>query len=671
MSNFLHRHRHRIPLDKEPEFFTAILPSRHLVEELYRREAVRDLEPVFNNVFKVRTREYERDDLMDALRSSSRLPIVCHHAYNPVGDPGTRYYLTDRIQLRFKEGVSIPRKEELLQAYGLKLLRPYPGVKDAYLLQITNSTGMNPVKACSQLHELEEIQYAEPNLINRFQPDQRPADTLFRYQWHLESRDDIELVAGAGVGALKAWETTRGERRVVVAVLDDGFDLTHPDFNAPGKLVGPRDFVDGDAVPLPERARRDFHGTPCAGVAIGEENGIGTVGMAPGCSFMPIRFDLAADDNLLFEIFDYAGSRAHVLSNSWSPPPVFAPLSSLIFDKIEDLTRNGGPDGNGCVILFSAGNFNAPIVDMENAGGFVWRHPALGLRETRGAMFNGFGAHPDVMTISASTSQNRKSAYSNWGAEISVCAPSDNWNPLDPQARLPGLGIWTTDNETHGLGFTTGSRFTGSFGGTSSACPLVAGVAALMRSVNPQLTAAEVREIIEATADKIVDENPDPVLNQVKGVYDESGHSPWFGFGKVNAAAAVMEAKARLPEEEPEEEEEQPEEPQPEPAAELHIAAALPNPSGREIGNERILLLNTGNRTTSLRGWTIVDRVDRREELPPFEVEPGTAVTVTLRQARLPNSGGVIKLYNPEGILMDKVTYSGAEARRENWWIRF
>jgi subtilisin family serine protease len=73
---------------------------------------------------------------------------------------------------------------------------------------------------------------------------------------------------------------------------------------------------------------------------------------------------------------------------------------------------------------------------------------------------------------------------------------------------------------------------------------LVAGVAALVLSVNSGLTAAQVKDILEITADKIVDTDPDAILGTTKGTYS-NGHCEWFGHGKVNAARAVAEAKRR------------------------------------------------------------------------------------------------------------------------------
>ena len=86
----------------------------------------------------------------------------------------------------------------------------------------------------------EFVEYAESNLIR---PLVRcafiPADPLFANQWHLFAPSDgPDLVTGAGINGPAAWETTLGSRDVVVCVADDGFDLTHPDFQGAGKVGG-------------------------------------------------------------------------------------------------------------------------------------------------------------------------------------------------------------------------------------------------------------------------------------------------------------------------------------------------------------------------------------------------------------------------------------------------
>lgn len=668
-TTYIYRGQHLIKLEKEAEFFTAILPQAGLIQDLREKNEVQQVKRVFDNVYKVKTADTDQDQMMTLLRNNEGVSCVCHHAYRPTGDPGTRYYLTEKIIVGFEANVTVHEKEAVLEDHGLRYVKAYAGLNNVYLLEVTATSGKNPVKVCMDLIGRKEVRFAEPNLINRYQSYHRPSDDLFGLQWHLQSSDDIELVAGADVRATQAWDVEKGKREIIVAILDDGFDMSHPDFQGDGKIVGARDFIDNDLIPDPSAQTGDFHGTPVAGVAIGEENGQGIVGAAPGCAFMPIRFDLRADDNLMFEIFEYAGRRAHIMSNSWGPVPVFAPLSSLQYEQIIDLVEKGGPDGKGCTILFAAGNYNAPLFDMDNKN-FEWRHPSQGIRVTRGSILNGYAAHPHVIAVSASTSLNSKAAYSNWGKEINFCAPSNNFHPINPQVRLAGRGIWTTDNEDSGLGFTIDSRYTGRFGGTSSATPLAAGVVGLVKSANPNLSATEILQIMETTADKIEDPNPDPVLGHTKGAYDTNGHSEWFGFGKINAEKAVMAARAKLPQ--PENEEEPPVEPPT--LAEntaIRIVAALVNPRGSEAGSETLALLNVSDSVVDLEGWQIQDSRARTDTIGNVSIAPGVMQTFILRNVKLTNSGGSISLLHPNGQLMEQVNYSAADARREGWLVKF
>jgi subtilisin-like proprotein convertase family protein/subtilisin family serine protease len=411
---------------------------------------------------------------------------------------------------------------EIIKQEGLVIEKKYE--QNTLLLKVTSVANANPIKVANRLMESGNVEYAEPNVIVQYKRMYIPKDPLFKEQWHLSATPDFDIVEGADVLAPEAWELTRGKHEVVVALLDDGFDLDHPDLKGDGKIVAPKDYVDGDISPFPVKEHEDYHGTPCAGVAIAEENGIGCTGIAPGCAFMPIRFDLNASDTELVDIFEYISKNADIVSCSWGPSPGNYPLPTLLFNKIHELVTYGGKRGKGLVIVFAAGNDDVPI-NLED-------------------IVNGFASHPDIIAVSASTSLNTKALYSNWGKEISVAAPSNNFNPLDGQA-LFGRGITTTDNEIHGSDFTPGSEYTSIFGGTSSATPLVAGTAGLILSINPNLTAKEVKEILQITADKIIDPGEDPILKTRKGTYDGNGHSEWFGYGKVNAYRAVVEALKR------------------------------------------------------------------------------------------------------------------------------
>jgi subtilisin-like proprotein convertase family protein len=151
-----------------------------------------------------------------------------------------------------------------------------------------------------------------------------------------------------------------------------------------------------------------------------------------------------------------------------------------------------------------------------------------------------------VITFGASTSRKTRAAYSSWAKQNCICAPSDNWDDLG-QISPPGRGITTTDNEGFGLNsdFSPGSRFTDNFGGTSSATPTVAGACALVLSANSALTALEVRQFLQQTADKDLSLMTDTPVNE-RGGFNNDGFSLWFGHGKVTAFHAVQAAAARV-----------------------------------------------------------------------------------------------------------------------------
>lgn len=529
-----------ITVEKQEDRFTLMSPNPAQIEQLRSLPGVQEVKRVNRQVTKVVTTQNDRDHVMSALRSDT-FGAIAHHAYKPAGSEGTVYYLTDKIVLRFMPKTSTAQIEALLAAYRLRLIKSY-ALPNTVLVQVTKASSVNPLKLADKLARERIVEYAEPNLVNRHSAAYTPSDGLFKRQWHLQSQRAPQLAANASVQAHLAWDTTRGSREVVVAVIDDGFDIDHPDFQGVGKIVQGRDFVDGDARPFPGDA--NYHGTPCAGVAIAEANGRGVVGVAPGCAFMPVRISMAEDDDQSAEIFDEVAEHADVLSCSWGPPPVYAPLSRLLADTLARIARAGGPRKSGCVICFAAHNFNAPVRDVTLPNEVQWRDDTR-LRVTRGKIENGFACHPDVITVAASTSLSLKAQYSNWGREVWLCAPSDNWHPLDDSVYTPGLGIWTTDNEAVGSGFTANSRYTGDFGGTSSATPLVAGVAALVISANPALSAAQVKDVLRRSADKIEDAQTDEMTGEAFGRYDSRGHSRWFGHGKVNAHRAVQEAVRR------------------------------------------------------------------------------------------------------------------------------
>ncbi|MEN3328161.1 MAG: hypothetical protein V7638_2968 [Acidobacteriota bacterium] len=440
---------------------------------------------------------------------------------------------TGKITVRFTPSSTKEQREQVLAQHKLEIVDQsadeVDGTKVTTYTLRTTPDSLNPLKVVQDLQQsnnvvsLAEADLAVPGALTVFQI---PIDPLLKEQWHLRNTgiqfgDTVGLKAGADARVVAAWQRMQslGSPACVVAVIDDGFDLTHPDLSGNSKVVAPWDFTTSTNNPAPQRfspdtRRGDYHGTACAGVAIGNANGTGITGAAPDCRFMPVRWTGTISNDTIKKQFEYVDAQgAWVVSCSWGVASDFFELSTVMNEAIAKCARNGR-NGLGCVIVFAAGNASHDINDPANG------------------TLDGFAVHPDVIAVAACTSMDQKSNYSNFGREISVCAPSNG---------VGGVGILTSDvrgtfvsnGSTFASGYDAGD-YTRTFGGTSSATPLVAGICALILSVNPSLTAREVKQILESTTRKI------------GGSYDNNGHSIFFGFGCVNADAAVKKAMESL-----------------------------------------------------------------------------------------------------------------------------
>jgi subtilisin family serine protease len=426
---------------------------------------------------------------------------------------GRDVYLTRRFVVQFRPEVSRGQVEELNERYEVEIVEPLGYARNGFLLEAPRG-GLQAVELANAYRETGLVVFAHPDLISQRHkrsgtitpgnpaaqsveasdistgraseaPAERDSSYLSR-QWHLRSARVVD-----------AWSITRGSRDISIALMDDGVDTAHPEFAA--RIGAQADFADDVSDGRPKHAD-DNHGTACAGVAAA--GGVRASGAAPGCTLMPIRFPATLGDADEAEMFRWAADEgAGVISCSWGPPdgtgsndPLPGATKAAISYCVND---------HGIPVLFAAGNGNESI-DLD-----------------------GYASNPDVMAIAACTNADQHSWYSDTGTAVSVCAPSNGGD----------LAILTTDR-SGGAGYNPGTAnlaagYTDTFGGTSSATPLVAGVVGLIRSVNPDLNPAEIRQILEDTADKIGG----------RASYDANGHRPDFGHGKINAAAAVRSAQ--------------------------------------------------------------------------------------------------------------------------------
>jgi len=312
------------------------------------------------------------------------------------------------------------------------------------------------------------------------------------------------------------------------------------------------------------------------------------------------------------------------------------------YHPIPDSTRlaiqhavNHGRGGKGCVIVWAAGNGRESIMN------------------------DGYASNPDVIAIGASNDSGLRSVYSDYGKAVWCVFPSgdfkfDAFGQPSPLTR----GIYTTDRRGGG-GYNT-TDYTDDFTGTSSATPGVAGVIALMLNLNPNLTSKEVRKMLAESCVKI---------DRHQGEYDTNGHSPYYGYGRLDALIAVQLVQVRM---------KKPAVPQksnPFVTARIskeaiRIIEALVNPKGRDAGNETITIKNYSGKTLSLTGWTLED-AKKRMDILAGKVAKSSTKTITLKKVKLPNTSGILILKDSKGKQMAKVSYKAADVSKTTGKVKF
>jgi subtilisin-like proprotein convertase family protein/subtilisin family serine protease len=516
------------------------------------------------------------DDVMKQLRQVA----PTHHAYQ-VAETGEDYLISDRVFITFKSTLADQAVSEFAGKYGLLLKEKY-GDRD-YLFQLTDHTGMNPVKLVVALTENEpQVALVENDLnynINKMQIA-LPTDPEYQRQWHLHqhfSHPDYDPRSSSRCE--DAWNILNnfGSADVVIGVSDDGCKVDHPDFDSSGKFAGWGYFSgstlvtnrDISATPQGMYEAGNDHGTCCAGVIGAEVDASLTVGAAPGCRLLPVKWQslggggLAISDSRVLALLAYVGDKIDVLSNSWGGVPRNL-WSQTVVNRITDLAKTGGRRGKGIVFLWAAGNENCPMnhqatVDVPFTPGWEFgagNKPTWVGPKTARLFQNNLVGLPGVMHVAALGSTAQRSHYSNYGPGLGICAPSNNLHSYYRLQSIRGLGIVTTSGGKEPVDRE--------FGGTSSATPLVAGIIGLVISANPDLSALEVISVVKRTASKDLnftpypktpaanfDPNPvwdvSPIAPFDKGDFTDiespdGTWSPWFGYGKVDAAAAVAEA---------------------------------------------------------------------------------------------------------------------------------
>jgi thermitase len=439
-------------------------------------------------------------------------------------DPVTnRKYVSDRVIVRFKPrdnaNLSISN-DDITRAHakdGAKVKTDFGSLGISGLQVVQLPPGTDVQTAISDYQSNPDVLYAEPDYVISLFPDENeplvqdsnpiqilatPNDPNFTELWGLHNTGQTILGtsgrAGADINASRAWDISTGSNSIIVAVVDTGVNYNHSDLSAniwtnPGEIPGNGidddhngyiddvhgwNFLTNTSDPLDDNG----HGTHVSGTigAVGN-NGIGVAGVNWHVRIMPLKFlnfeGSGSTSGAISSILYANANGASVISNSWASTNFSQPLKDVI-------------DASPAVVVCAAGNDggNNDIIDVVK---HTPQYPAS-------------YTSANIISVAATNQTDQRASFSNYGA-ISV------------DLAAPGTNILSTD-------FSGGYSYKQ---GTSMATPHVSGVAALVKSVNPQLTNVEIKKIILDHVD---------VLPSLAGLVNTSG--------RLNAYKSVLAAQS-------------------------------------------------------------------------------------------------------------------------------
>jgi subtilisin family serine protease len=393
----------------------------------------------------------------------------------PAVQPGA--FAPGRVLVGWNEGAAEQARSELLAAQGWPVLRSI----DELDVDIVLVPKDEELAAVAVLQAEPSVAYAEPDHLAyaagalaapAWQSNPplsaqgvQPNDTFWTAQWSLRR-----------VQAPLAWEITQGASSTVVAVIDSGIDLAHPEFA--GRLQSGFDYVEWDTVPQDQYG----HGTHVSGViAAAGNNGLGVAGSAWNVQLVPLRVldrtGVGTASNIALAVQAAANRRVDVINLSLALSGPSTTVQNAIV----------AASNNDILLVAATGNDSQPGQLPAPVS-----YPA---------------AYPQVVAVAATTRWEERAVYSNGGPEVELAAPGGE----------AGDPIFST-----GLGGSYAMLY-----GTSIAAAHVSGAAALLRGNAPQWSAAAVRDALRNTADKI------------GSTAYVAGRNDRLGYGRINAAAAL------------------------------------------------------------------------------------------------------------------------------------
>jgi subtilisin family serine protease len=371
--------------------------------------------------------------------------------------------------------------DEIFSAFEVESMsRPLDAFNDPKLLK----TFLLSFKDHYVLDEVIEILEAKPEIeyaekVPMYYTEYSPNDSLYNlingpsnWNWHLDV-----------INAEQAWDITQGSPDIRVAIVDNAIWSDHPDLA--DKIVAQRDVIhntNSSNPPNQGNAGDWSHGTHCSGLATAiTDNDIGVAGVGFSTSIIAVK---AANNSQANGIYMYQGVNWAIQQ---SPDVISMSFGGSNYSSTEQNLVNSGYN-QGIVFVAAAGNDNNTLAHYPSN-------------------------YAHVISVAATDEDDGKAGFSNYNPSVDVSAPGGSGIPG------PG-GLLSTTFDNTSMGYYD------YYSGTSMACPVVAGLVSLIRSVNPDITPDDVEVILEETCDNIDAQNPDYI--------------GMLGAGRINAYQAVM-----------------------------------------------------------------------------------------------------------------------------------
>jgi len=409
---------------------------------------------------------------------------------------GKARFVPGQLMVQFKSGVSQDRIDAVLAREGVGVLRTF--FTQGYLL-VGYASGRKLFDVVTRFNSLPEISFACPDAMGFNDELYAPNDPLYPLQWAYNNTGQLGGSPGADVQAEDAWNVTLGDSLVLIAIVDSGVDLTHEDLAgaAVQRPVG-HDWTFDSPDSTGQAANPFWHGTAVASVVSGKgNNGIGLTGIAPKASILPLRTRVSSGFlSQRIDAINYATTWTSsfprlIINCSWKSDVDDPGLRAAIDNAV----------ANGCIVMAAAGNDGFSQLFM----------PAR---------------YPNVFAVGSSTVCDTRASSVNPNCPVDSHHSSHHGAGLDVIA--PGVDIQLCDL-MGAAGQGTGNYV--NFYGTSFACPLAAGAAALVWSIAPNLSGADVENVLRNSAE---DQVGDPEE-------DTPGWDEYHGYGRLNAWQALLE----------------------------------------------------------------------------------------------------------------------------------